>query len=438
MLSASTVFSQLIYKIIAVFFSLTFGVQGLFVGVSKEVQTAPEDFTPVLRFAACSDIHLNGDPDQMQAVRFGELFDESYAYAETQEYKNLDAVLVGGDFATTGAKKEYEVFNDVAAEHLRDGTQLLPILGNHEFVSYRDTDASVAYDVFREMVSDEIDFHKVINGFHFIGVSYDSNGKKFTGKKAWLNAELKKATADDPTKPVFVIQHPAPEFTIYGSVNWGDPSVRTVLSKYPQVVDFSGHSHYCAADPRSIWQGEFTAVGCGSLSAFMGNLNYVEGDVDAPGKSGGFWIVEVDKDGNVLLKLFDIENHIFFEDTEYYLSDISKMTKRPYSWLNCRLRDTRPKFASGSVSAQRNENGNVILSFPDAFGYYEAEDYKITITQGAKTVWSDTVISDYVRAPKVGMTVDLGNLDGGSYTVRITAVSPYAQLGETLKTTIEF
>ena len=271
--------SQLVFKMLSVVLGITFTFTGLGSSLNFDGATGtPDDFTPVVRFVVCSDIHLDGDENQQAAKRFANLFNDMYDYAEGCKYKNLDAVLVAGDFTGGGAEKEYQMFNKIVEENKKDETQLLAVLGNHEFIDYRDVDATVGYDVYRKYINEDVDTDIVINGYHFIGVSYDDNGSTFSGKTKWLDERLKKATAEDPDKPVFVYQHPHPALTVYGSVNWGDVDTRAVLSKYPQVVNFSGHSHYATSDPRSVCQGEFTAVGCGSLSAFMGNLNYIDGD----------------------------------------------------------------------------------------------------------------------------------------------------------------
>ena len=81
-----------------------------------------------------------------------------------------------------------------------------------------------------------------------------------------------------------------------------------------------------------------------------------------------------------------------------------------------------------------NENGETVLCFPDAAGTFEAENYKITVTQKAlQPVWSETVLSDYVRAGRNGMQVNLGTLPPGRYQVYVTAFSPYAKQGQTLR-----
>lgn len=431
-------FTQLISKLLTSVFSVIFLLTGMKSGFSAEEIKTPEDFTPILRFVACSDIHLNGEENQENAIRFANLLKDMNEYSENAEYKNLDAVMVVGDFTGGGAEKEYEIYNKILDENLNDSTQVLTVLGNHEFIDYRDVDASVGYDVYKKYVNENVDTDVVINGYHFIGVSYAEDGKSFTDKILWLEEKLAKATLEDPTKPIFVYQHPHPAFTVYGSGNWGDFTVRTVLDKYPQVVDFSGHSHYFSGDPRSVWQGEFTAVGCGALKAFMGNLNYVNGDEDAPGKSGGAWVVEVDAEGNVSMKLYDAENRIFFSDIDYYFTNLSDSSKRTHNWHQQKARDTEPRFPEHSeISSFINEEGEAIITFPQAKGYYSAENYKITVKNSDnKKVYEGTVISEYVRATDDNNKVNLGTLPKGDYTVKVTSYSPYATKGKTLKNKI--
>ena len=439
MLAVKNQFFHILTRLANFAFAGLFGMTALISGLSEPPRT-PEDFTPVVRFAVCSDVHLDGDPEQTAAIRLGQLYDDAYAYAQSCEtYKNLDAVLTVGDFATSGAPEEYALYNEIVSGHIKEGTQHLEVLGNHEFISYRDEDASVGYDVYRQYVYSEVDRHDVINGYHFIGVSYDKDGKTFTKKLPWLKEQLDAAKADTPDKPIFVYQHPHPFSTVYGSVNWGDASVRALLDLYPQVVDFSGHSHYASSDPRSLWQNSFTAVGTGSLSAYMSNLNYVSGDEDAPGESGGFWMVEADRDGNVRLQLYDAANRRFFDNVDDYLPNPAKRTNRPYAWDNSMRLDTPPAFPEGAAVTGRRIDGRATLFFPDAVGYYEAENYKIVVTGGSlKPVWEETVVSDYVRAGLTGVTVDLGEIPDGTYTVKITANSPYEKQGQTLTGKVTF
>lgn len=435
MIAVKNILYQFVFKLITklLSFIFIFSTSCTVRGVPPE--TTPEDFIPVVRFAACSDIHLSGDESCPYAPRMADMFEDAYDYAESDSnYKNLDAVLVVGDFADSGKEAQYKQYNKIVSEHIREGTQLMTVLGNHEFIEYRDYDATIGYDVFKKYISENVDIHTVINGYHFIGVSYDDNGKTFVGKTLWLKQQLDEAVADTGDKPIFVFQHPHPLLSVYGSLIWGCAEIRAVLERYPQVVDFSGHSHYTSSDPRSVWQGSFTAVGTGTLSDYMGNVNYIHG-ADTPYPSGGFWIVEADAQGNVRLQLYDVINHRFFDDSEYYLTELSDKSKRTLTWNNRVSLDTAPQFPENAeITVNKEEDGTYTLFFPDAAGYYKAEDYKTTVYSDIfHTAWSGSVISGYALAQSDGTKVNIGALDGGKYYVRITAYSPYAKRGETLK-----
>ena len=137
--------------------------------------------------------------------------------------------------------------------------------------------------------------------------------KQVDEKLQWLRDELDKAVADTGDKPVFVCQHPHPTLTVYGSINWSEPKISLVLKDYPQVVDFSGHSHYNASDPRSIHQGKFTAMGAGGITGLEGNVNYIDGNAGTTIPSASYEIVEVDADGNVRIRVFDAFLDMFSE-----------------------------------------------------------------------------------------------------------------------------
>ena len=70
---------------------------------------------------------------------------------------------------------------------------------------------------------------------------------------------------------------------------------------------------------------------------------------------------------------------------------------------------------------------------PEAKGFYPAENYKIAVTSGNKKVFEKTVISEYVRATNEDVKVNFGTLEKENYAVKITAYSPYAKKGQTLK-----
>lgn len=436
-LFGAKVFSKFLTMVLTAFFS----VCSFSAGVKKEPPSAPEDFTPVLRFAVCSDVHLDGEEEQRNAKEFAEMFTQCYEYSENDEaYQSLDAVMVCGDMTEWGREKEYQSYHKVVSENLRKGTQMLECMGNHEFIQAREEEGIDPFKNYAEYVNEEFDTHTVINGYHFIGLSYSDKDENYDDSKlTWLKEQIEIAIADTGDKPVFVFQHPHPALTVYGSINWGDLNIRKVLNKYKQVVDFSGHSHYAPTDPRSIWQGKFTAIGTGAITGLISNTNYLDGGSSSTVPSASYYIVEVDAEGSIRIKTFDAHNDVFFPEGEYYLTNVHESSSHLYTWGNMKSFDTKPSFPDGAeITAEKNEQGETLVSFPDAKGYYDAVSYNITVKNSdGKTVYASSVVSDYVTAVEDGMKVNVGVLAEGRYSVKAEPVSPYAKTGAKLTGEIE-
>ncbi|MBR2789075.1 MAG: hypothetical protein IKD70_00450, partial [Eggerthellaceae bacterium] len=150
--------------------------------------------------------------------------------------------------------------------------------------------------------------------------------------------------------------------TVYGSSAWNTPDLTAVLSRYPQVVDFSGHSHYPIENPRSIWQGSFTALGTGSLTYFeMGLTGVSDSSIFPVGNTGAYsmsktgardadecYIVEVDKYGAVRITGYELTTGTVI--CRYYLR--TPALKSSFTYTDGRA-DTAPvpSWASGAELA---------------------------------------------------------------------------------------
>ena len=120
--------------------------------------------------------------------------------------------------------------------------------------------------------------------------------------------ELKIAREKDPKKPIFFFQHPHLTDTVSGSIYWADESFIPTLMNYPQVIDFSGHSHVPINDPRSIHQRHFTCLGTGSLSYFELDEFDKHYGTCPPKKEdcAQMLIVEADENGAVRIYPYDV------------------------------------------------------------------------------------------------------------------------------------
>ncbi len=423
-------FNTVLFKLINNAFSFVF-IKDIFLRKNvKSFPQLPQNFKPVIRFAVCSDIHISGEENDRGAENLANMLDDMNALNENG-YDGIDALIVAGDMTGRGLDKQYEKFVSVIREHKKDKTELLICLGNHEFIEYRDYDPKIGYEKYKKYISENVDTHNVINGYHFIGISYSDDAKTFKGKERFMHAEITKAENEAPKKPVFVFQHPAPAATIYGSVIWGDKTIKKVLKKHRNVIDFSGHSHYVPSDPRTCCQARFTALGTGSLKGLLGNPGYTQPDSESAFESAACLVAEADNSGNVRIRCYDAVSRRFFSDCERYLPDVTVKNNMIYRWNNMRKADTKPQFEADTAELIKNNDGTMSLVFDGAKGYFYAESYGIIIKNSdGKTVFDKTVVSEYTRAERLKMNVNVGKLESGAYRVIITPRSPFAKLGK--------
>jgi len=271
-----------------------------------------DKFEPVLRFMVVSDVHYK-DEHTMVRDRFEKAIKCAYRYAESCDYKNLDALYVVGDFATSGSEIQMKAFKETIDNNIKPGTEVTLTLASHEF-SQANGGEEAALERFDRIFNMPPDTHKVINGFHFIGIT-TTNGCRFSDEKIEYAAKsLREAANDDPKKPIFFFQHPHITNTVYGSILWGEDELIPTLVNYPQVIDFSGHSHAPINDPRSIHQKHFTSVGTGTLYYFeLDEFDKIYGTIPPDKEEAAqMLIVEADKDNRVRIYTYDVLTENFF------------------------------------------------------------------------------------------------------------------------------
>ncbi len=361
-------------------------------------QEKAENFQPVLRFMACSDTHIGGTDDgKLERIR--KAVDFAYGI-EDGNYSSLDAVLFAGDLTDSGTDEQFDAVRNLLGEIIKDDTELLALVAKgHDSTSQ----GKKSLEFVKSLTDKNSDFHVVINGFHFICISTcDKEGKKYEeSQRIWLRKELNKAVADDPEKPIFVAHHEHVMNTVYGSKlgteGWGEITFKDILSCYPQVIDISGHSHYPLNDPRSIWQGSFTAIGTASMYYMEFTVGsertiHPEGCENNPQA----WIIEVDKDNNVRLRGFDVLNEAWLCDN--LLTNITDVSSRAYSPKNQKALSSAPKFESGSRVTLNTADGKTVVSFPAA----SSTDgkpvflYRISVAdENGKEIYSGYKINNY-------------------------------------------
>ena len=401
-----------------------------------ETKANQEGNDVVLRFSALSDVHFKVSPNTPEVDRFRRSFRFMYDYSAKQPYPKFDAVLIAGDFTDHGLDDELLLFRKIMNEEIKADTQTLLCMGNHEFIEG-------TKERWEELFQRDSNKGYEVNGFHFIALSPERGTNKngdFMYALDWYKKELDKATAADPKRPIFTFQHYHITPTVYGSRgedNWGIADLYDVLQRYPRVINFSGHSHYPINDPRSVWQGNFTAFGTGTLSYFeMGGEGgrypkFPEGFHNA----AQLYVVEVRKDNSVILKPYDLISNSFFDVVyvvaepgavdKYLYTDARYVTSSAPEWKDDAKVET-PTFIDDEL---------VVLKFPQATCKDVVHSYRIDLEErveaDGKTEWrsidSRYFWSEYYfkNRPET-MTITLDDLkETTTYRAKIVALSAF-------------
>ncbi len=420
-------------SIIAFFLSfLTFlaSITSLFVTPEAPVDTG--DFTPVMRFIISSDSHVATVGDT-QTTRVEKMIKLGYEIAENdEEYKKLDAVLMAGDITDDGTKLGFASFKAAQDAVLKEGTKSLSVIAKSH--DSRSMGNAAAGKYFTEVTGQPTDFHEVINGFHFIGISVSATeGDHYSEyQREWLVEQLNAAVKDDPFKPIFVMHHEHVANTVYGSSDfdgWGVNYFADIFKRYPQIVHFSGHSHYPINDPRSIWQGEYTALG-------TGGLYYVELTVDdertvhpqGHKKVASFWVVEVDANNRIRMRAVDLTAEEYL--VEY---NLSSPFERRYVPIMQFARSKPPVFKEGTTLDLKGKKVTFAAAeSQDGMPIFIYRAYAVD-ADGNRTLVGKTLAEYYNYDVPDTVTIKLGNLPDGDYTLEVVAENCYGMQSDPIK-----
>jgi hypothetical protein len=197
----------------------------------------PTEYTPVVRFAVASDVHLRQDNSMQSRDQLEKVYATAYDYADEQtSYNKLDGIFMVGDAVNYGTDAEYTQYFDFVEENTRSTTVSRTVMGNHEYSvttrpnGWNTTSINDAIEIFKTKSGYESeDAHLEIGGFHFIFLSMDrygsSKGTSYEylsdAKLAWLKQQLDASLQDDSTgkKPIFVFQHVHARNTVEGSAS---------------------------------------------------------------------------------------------------------------------------------------------------------------------------------------------------------------------------
>ena len=437
---------------------------------------APHELSPVfdeskiaLSLAAISDVHIEGSSDAY-ANKFTAALNQLKAKAAESDANGIDGVLVVGDLIQraeiTMAQNFKALYEDVFKP---TEVPMIYTIGNHDMnPKYDWTPSTVAQSVAMantfgdEYFKTDIDNtmrnnyearHCVIGGYHILAVTPNGDQPITYSPNVitWLDQQLDAITKTDPNRYVIVLTHPMIYNTIYGSLLGEDGGVWTstlpnywatrvltgVLEKYPQVVSFHGHLHFPINDPRSLWQGKWTALGCGSTrymaiepAGWEGISSTPTVMNDANNFSQGY-LVQFDVNGNMrIVKMDFFNNGTIGEPYVMQYPDAAGANLAKYNNVTRKAANQAPTMSTiEAKDVQDNEAASVTFAAgkDDEFVHH----YVITLSKAGNVAATKKILADFYLHPKTSemkssWTVDFGTLsESGQYTVTVVAVDSW-------------
>jgi len=401
----------------------------------------PDDFVPVLRFVVASDVHVRG-ADCVELERLQKLFDSSYAYASTQKYNTIDAFVFVADEINSGEISQWELFMDVINKNIGN-SKFITTFSNHEFMNSGSTERSEYYS------GCEANSSTVINGYHFIAFSQEDDKSYSRATKKWVKNELDRAVADTGDMPIFTFQHKPELNTVYGSEigGWGTLAMNSTLNSYPQIMYFSGHSHYNINNPLSINQKYFTSFNLGTLSYLELESGLTGGTIPQNAEeTAQYLIVEVDANGAVKAMPYDIISDSFFRDRNsyadqqlvWYIANAADRSTYAYTYGKRKKNADNPVFpTNASITLDGFENGKATITFTQALDGEYIHKYLIRVYNESGTlakkykIWSEYYFSSVDKTRTYAME---GLKASKKYTVEIKGYDCYGKETDLLLT----
>ena len=386
---------------------------------------------------------------------------QGHPYSEDAGMRNLeraldvlaplkpDVVVNDGDINDSGNDMDAVAYYKARCDARFGRIPHVACMGNHEigFIAKENRAYRTSAVCLREFnavfgyASDDWLVHKVMVGCDFVALSLSRIEGYTIGGIARLKYALDAAAARDATRPIFVVTHYHPLRTVNDSRSEAQGgALRRLLDAYPQVVSISGHTHNPLQDPRSIWQGSFTAVDTSTLCyGCIENrppaVNQVSCLIPYGHESVGFMLLEVFRDRLVFRRFSARDKREIEPDSPWTIPWPHDPATAPYSFEHRRKAETAPQFRGDVEPTLWYDFGYVYLMFNAAENRSSVFGYRIELSEEGGETKSYFQLSDYYRIPehrqnRIVFKAPPGALaSGASYRCRIFPVGFFGAEG---------
>lgn len=350
------------------------------------------------------------------------IFEDNLIYAlETFKKNNCSMIIFAGDICNKASKVAYERYLNCYRKVYGDKLPIIQhVMGNHDY--YNLLGEKYARKLFEKMLGQSPYTHYVINGYHFIGASPKncSMTSAYNGIQDWLDKNIKIAEIDSQNKPIFITTHNSPQNTTYGSEDWGDISLNSIFSRYQNIVNFAGHSHYSILDERSMYNGKYTALSTQSVSYIELEKGKCNGTIPPMAYNYPMGYILDFVDNKVYAHRVDLKRNI-------YLKENSLWQIFPFE-KNGKILKNNLDFVDYDISYRIvNDLTELVFVYPKCNDFVHS--YKIIINNTITQYY----FSDYYMgcdSDKNKQRIILYNIPRGFYNIKIFAVDSYQNESE--------
>lgn len=392
---------------------------------------------------------------------------EARIYRALMTFKNavskLDGVLMLGDIvyqypgdaecSTSVSDEMYDYVLDAYRQTLGEEIPFVWAVGNHEYPQHTTEQplSEQAMDYFVEKTGQQTHYATELCGIPIItAAAKDYYGELSVETELWLKEEIQSAIKKSKNTPILLMLHHPIQGTASKTTSVScSESFKEFLMQCPQVINLTGHIHAPAQDPRTIWQGGFTAV----QVPYLGENGYLsaEGTKQSQESYQGL-LMGIDVQN--VVKIYKIDMETGKKIGKPWEIDIPKLVKgeqTAYHYTDKRWDDSNiPYFADESeVSVVRAGGNSVNITFSqaknEAQDAYVQDGFVLKYIVRIKDTYSKEVIEDCIVSSEfykfttstsdmpstISCTID-GLVSKKDYTIEIVPIAPFGKEGKVL------
>ncbi|CAM4270050.1 metallophosphoesterase [Bacillus manliponensis] len=283
-------------------------------GITKE--------TPLISFEVITDMHLYGDKRHTHNKNLEDALQDI-----TTLNPSSDGLMVVGDNTESGSEAQYKELDRIFNLYENQLPETYFVQGNHDV---RWGDWGVFSELFKKYTGMKSSYYNTwIKGYQFIFLGTEKGLKDYSylseEQLQWLDEKLSEAQG----KPTFIFHHQPLKNTVSGANDsylknnyWygvrQDKELKMILTKHPQSILFSGHTHWELGAKDTMYNAKYATMFNVGATSYL----WTDNNTSTAGSQGLF--VEV-YENKVLVKGRDFKNNAWIENAKYKVNLLEKI-----------------------------------------------------------------------------------------------------------------